>query len=97
VSRRQTVVQNLLHRLEPLLAAATAVGIGRADDRTLHDLNGALQDLALNPEWHAPVTDIRRIIGGETDPTMMDGLDELQETVAETLYARIHAKDWATG
>jgi hypothetical protein len=45
--------------------------------------------MARTQDWAALVAVLRRIIGGETDASLLDGLDQIDTAIAAQVLARL--------
>jgi hypothetical protein len=66
------------------LANAT-VAAARGDPDATNALQPLLQALAAHPDWATLAAALRRILAGERDPTLLDGLDHPAATDVVTL------------
>jgi hypothetical protein len=76
-----------LQRWEPVIAAAVAAAGGSADAAA--ELAPVLDELAGTSDWAALVAVLRRILGGERAPGLLDGLGALDTAIAAELLARL--------
>jgi hypothetical protein len=79
----------LLDQWEPLLSAAAAAAGGQADDQTTTQITVALDELADNADWAALVPVLRRIISGDYNHALLNGLDEIDTAIATALLNRV--------
>jgi tetratricopeptide (TPR) repeat protein len=86
-SGQDPTIQGYLRRWEPMIAAAVAAAGGNAD-ATAH-ITQALDQLAHDQHWAALTAVLRRIIDGDRDGSLLDGLDPVDAAIASQVLTRL--------
>ena len=76
-----------LHQWEPLIAAIVASS--QPGQEAPPELLQVLDEYAERPDWAALTAALRRILAGERDPSLLDGLDPIDRAIAEETLSRV--------
>jgi len=80
-------IQDHLQQWEPVIAATIAAAGGDADAAA--QLTPVLDQLTQDSDWAALAAVLRRIIGGDRDASLLDGLDPVDTGIAGQVLARL--------
>ena len=80
-------IQDHLQRWEPVIAATVAAAGG--DSEAAAQLAPVLDQLAQDQDWAALAAVLRRIIGGDRDASLLDGLDPVDTAITGQVLARL--------
>jgi hypothetical protein len=86
-SGQDLAIQDHLQRWEPYIATTVAAAGG--DSEAAAQLAPVLDQLAQDQDWAALAAVLRRIIGGDRDATLLDGLDPVDIAIAGQVLARL--------
>ena len=82
-------IEDILQQWEPVITATIAAAAGDADATT--QLTPFLGELADDQDWAALVAVLRRIIGGDRNDTLLEGLDPVDTAIATQVLSRLSA------
>jgi hypothetical protein len=77
-----------VQRWKPVIADMVATSSG--DQLAAERLDRFLDEQGKNPEWAALVAVLRRILDGERDDSLADGLDAVDEAIVRQTLAEYH-------
>ena len=80
-------IQDHLQRWEPVIAATVAAAGGDSDAAA--QLTPVLDQLAQDQDWAALAAVLRRIIGGDRDASLLEGLDPIDTAITGQVLARL--------
>jgi tetratricopeptide (TPR) repeat protein len=94
-AERGPSIQDHLRRWEPYVAATVAAAGGDSDAAA--QLAPVLDELAQTSDWAALAAVLRRIIGGDRDENLPDGLDPVDTAITRQVLARLAQLPDASG
>jgi len=80
-------IQDHLQQWEPVIAATVAAADGDSDATA--QLTPVLDQLAQDQGWAALATVLRRVLGGDRDASLLDGLDSVDTAIAGQVLTRL--------
>ena len=80
-------IQDHLQQWEPVIAATVAAAGGDSDAAA--QLTPVLDQLAQDQDWAALAAVLRRIIGGDRDASLLEGLDPVDTAITGQVLARL--------
>jgi tetratricopeptide (TPR) repeat protein len=88
-------IHDQLQQWEPVIAATVAAAVGDSDAAA--QLSPVLDQLAQTSDWGALAAVLRRIIGGDLDTSLLDGLDPIDTAITSQILARLGPQSRPTG
>jgi tetratricopeptide (TPR) repeat protein len=80
-------IQDQIQQWEPVIAATVAAAGGDSDATA--QLAPVLDELAQDSDWAALIAVLRRVIDGERDDSLLQGLDPVDTAIADQVLARL--------
>ena len=85
--RQDPAIQGRLQQWEPVIAATVAAAAGDSDAAA--QLTPVLDQMAQDSDWAALAAVLRRIIGGDRDASLPEGLDPVDTAITGQVLARL--------